>query len=69
MAMARCRRVGAMGEAHEPGMRQESHGALTNNDAVLSAVIDILKQDTTQQLPTQAPLRFERRYAARDERL
>lgn len=42
-----------------PGARtwyaREGHGALTNNDAVLAAVIDILKRDTTQQLPSTPP--------------
>lgn len=34
---------------------RESHGGLTTNDAVLAAVVDLLKQDTTQQLSSTPP--------------
>lgn len=33
----------------------DTHGGMTNNDAVLNAVIDLLKSNTTQWLGTQAP--------------
>jgi hypothetical protein len=31
----------------------ENHGALTQNDAVISAVVDILKTGTTKRLPSK----------------
>jgi pimeloyl-ACP methyl ester carboxylesterase len=34
---------------------RESHGGLTNNDTVLSAVIDVLDRDTTEHLSATAP--------------
>jgi pimeloyl-ACP methyl ester carboxylesterase len=34
---------------------RDAHGAMTNNDAVLAAVVDLLKSNTTSQLPTLAP--------------
>jgi pimeloyl-ACP methyl ester carboxylesterase len=34
---------------------EESHGGLTNNNVVLSAVIDLLKSDTTERLTQDAP--------------
>ncbi|MGH8186652.1 MAG: hypothetical protein ACREUC_08825, partial [Steroidobacteraceae bacterium] len=33
----------------------ENHGALTQNDAVIGAVIDILKSGTTKRLASQPP--------------
>jgi len=33
----------------------ESHGAMTNNDTVLAAVVDLLNSDATQHLTMQAP--------------
>lgn len=33
----------------------DAHGAMTNNDTVQAAVIDILQSDTTQHLSTRAP--------------
>jgi pimeloyl-ACP methyl ester carboxylesterase len=35
----------------------ETHGGLTNNDAVLAAIIDLLKSSSTQRLPNDAPSR------------
>jgi pimeloyl-ACP methyl ester carboxylesterase len=35
---------------------EESHGGLTNNNVVLSAVIDLLKSDTTRRLAQSAPV-------------
>ena len=47
--------------AHWPDARtwyvNESHGSLTNNDAVLAAVVDLLKSDQTQRLTSDAPAR------------
>jgi len=46
-----------MAFAHWPGSRTwyvaDSHGAMTNNDTVLGALIDLLESNTTQQLGTQ----------------
>jgi hypothetical protein len=40
----------------------ENHGALTQNDVVLAAVADILKDGDTRRLRTTAPLRRKPRH-------